>query len=98
MDKQMYNVCLIGHKSGFVGQAESVLNSNSYPRDLNMWKSLVTTYGEPPDISMTRANAVAGPALVVVIMIARHTSATTIREFWKNKVYYTQVPEGPQHT
>ena len=36
MDKQMYNVCLIGHKSGFLVQAESVLNLNSYPIYLNM--------------------------------------------------------------
>lgn len=27
----MYNVCLIGHKSGFLVQAQLVLNSNSYP-------------------------------------------------------------------
>ena len=36
MVKQMYNVCLVGHKSGFVVQAESVLKSNSYLLSLNM--------------------------------------------------------------
>ena len=35
----------------------------------------------------------ARPALVVLIIISRHTSAITIRELWKNMVYYSQVRE-----
>ena len=34
--KQMDNVYLIGLKSGFLVQAESVLNTNSYPIYLSM--------------------------------------------------------------
>lgn len=34
----------------------------------------------PTDISLTRANVVVGQALVVLIMITRHTSVTTISE------------------
>ena len=36
VDKQMNNACLIGHTSGFLVQAESVLNSNSYSIYLNV--------------------------------------------------------------
>lgn len=39
----------------------------------------------PTDISITWANVVPGWALVVLIMIVRCTSATTIRELWKHK-------------
>lgn len=48
-------------------------------------------------ISSFRANAVVGPALMVLIMIARCSSAITIRELWINKVYYSQVLEGTWH-
>lgn len=37
-------------------------------------------------------NGVARSALVILIMIARHTSVTTIRKLWK-RVYYFQVLE-----
>lgn len=41
-------------------------------------------------------NVVAGPALVVPIIVANRTSTTTgcIRELWKDKVYYSKVLEG----
>lgn len=48
----------------------------------------------PADISPTAANVVAGQALEVFIIIAKHTSATTIREFCKNEIYYSWVLEG----
>ena len=38
-------------------------------------------------------NVVAGSALVVLIMMARHPSAITMRKLWKNKVYYLQILE-----
>ena len=41
----------------------------------------------PKDISPTRASAVPGLAPVVLITTARGTSATTIKELWRNKVY-----------
>ena len=40
----------------------------------------------------------ASRALVILIMIPRLSSATTIRELKKNKVYYSSVMEGTQHT
>lgn len=39
-----------------------------------------TTVAGPTDFSLTRANVVARSALVVLIMIARCTSATTVSE------------------
>ena len=48
------------------------------------------------DISPAEDNAEAGPALLV-LTIARHTSATTIRELRRNKVYYSHVLEGTSH-
>ena len=41
----------------------------------------------PKDISPTRASAVPGLAPVVPITTARCTSATTVKELWRNKVY-----------
>ena len=41
----------------------------------------------PRDLSSTRASALTGPAPVVLITTARCTSATTIKELWRNKVY-----------
>ena len=38
-----------------------------------------------------------GPALAVVT-IATGTSATTIKELWKNKVYYSQILKSTQPT
>ena len=51
----------------------------------------------PTDISLTGANVVAELALVVLIMIARSTSATIITEPCKDQVYYSQVLEGKWH-
>ena len=36
-------------------------------------------------MSVLLSNIVVGPGLVVLIMIARHPSAITIRKLWKNK-------------
>lgn len=41
--------------------------------------------------SPTRASVLAGLTPVVLITNARCTSATTVRELWKNKVYNSQV-------
>lgn len=43
------------------------------------------------------ANVVAGPALVVLIMIVKHTSAENHQRTLKNKVYYSQVLESTRH-
>ena len=49
----------------------------------------------PPVLSQDQANATATLALLVLIMIARLTSATTIRELLKtNKVYCPRVLES----
>lgn len=40
----------------------------------------------------------ASGALVILIMIVRVGSATTLRELQKNKVYYSSVLEGTRHT
>ena len=44
----------------------------------------VLPVGAPPtpDVSPTGASVVDGPVLVVLTVIARYTSATTIRELW----------------
>ena len=46
------------------------------------------------DLCLSVTSVVAGAALVVLIMIARHPSAITIRKLWgkkkKKKVYYLQ--------
>jgi len=47
--------------------------------------------GAPTDTSPTRANAVTGPALVVLIMIAKYTSANHPGTL--NKIYYSQLPK-----
>ena len=39
----------------------------------------------PLDISPFRANVVSGMDFVILVMIIRHISASTIREFWKEK-------------
>lgn len=39
----------------------------------------------------------AGPALVVLIMIVKHTSAENHQRTLKNKVYYSQVLESTRH-
>lgn len=44
-----------------------------------------------------RALTVAAPAFVVVV-IAGCTSATTIRELWKNRIYDLWVLQGARHT
>ena len=62
----------------------------------NAWGTHLAPYylrGVPTDIFWTRVNIVAGRVLVVLIMISRHTSATTIRELWKSKGYHSQVLE-----
>lgn len=51
----------------------------------------------PKDISPTTANVVAGSALAVLIMTTRGTPATTIRELWKDKVYYLWVLKSTWH-
>ena len=48
------------------------------------------------DISPTRANVVAGLALVV-LRIVRHSSVTTTREFSNAKVYHSHALEGTRH-
>lgn len=52
----------------------------------------------PTDISLTKCSVAAGLTLVILIMIASCTSATTIREIWKSKLYYSNILEGTQHT
>lgn len=53
-----------------------------------------TTCGDiPQTFPRPKANIVPPPALVVPIMIAGHTSATTVSEICKGKVYYSQVLE-----
>lgn len=39
----------------------------------------------PTDISPSQTTVMTGPTLVVLIMISRLPSATTIRDLWKNK-------------
>lgn len=53
-------------------------------------------WGSPHMHFLIRAN-VAGSALVILVMIVRPTSATTIRKLWKTK-FITQVLEGAQQT
>ena len=48
------------------------------------------------DISPTEADAETVPGLVI-LMITRHTLATTVRELRKSKVYYSYVLEGTSH-
>ena len=47
--------------------------------------------------NLTRNEVVTGSTLVALIIIARCTSETTIRERWKNKDYYSQVLEDMCH-
>lgn len=49
--------------------------------------------GKPTDISLTRADIVAGRALVVLIMIAGHTSATPTRELGRTDLLLTYPGE-----
>lgn len=51
----------------------------------------------PTDISPTRANAVAGPVLVVRIMTVGCTSAKNHQRTLKNKIHYSQVLQGIPH-
>ena len=53
-------------------------------------------FREPPRVSPTGGSVVAG-LILVVLMIARDTSATTFRELWKNKAYCSQVLVGAWH-
>lgn len=48
----------------------------------------------PENIPPTWASVVAGSSLEVLFMIAKCTTATTLRELWKYKVYYSQVLQG----
>ena len=49
------------------------------------------------DTSLFRVNFVVGSALEV-LMIVRHTAATTMGELWINNFHYSQVLEGIWHT
>lgn len=67
----------------------------------NAWgysSGLVPLVEAPTDISPTWANVLAGPALVVLIRIARCTSETTVRELCKNRVSYSQLLKSTHYT
>lgn len=53
-----------------------------------------TTVAGATDLSLTRANVVAGSALVVLVMIARCTSATTISELGEKPCLLSTGPGG----
>ena len=59
----------------------------------NAWGTHLGSHRHFPD--QTRASLVAGPALVV-LMIVGPTSAKTIGTL-RNKVYYSQILEGMRH-
>jgi len=56
------------------------------------------TWALPTDVSLTKANAVAGLTLVVPIMIAGCISATIIMEIWKKQGLLLIGPEGYMNT
>lgn len=66
----------------------------------NAWGTHLGPYlppvAAPADILLPRATVMAGLALAILIMVAGRTSAPSVRELWKNEVYYSQVLASTQ--